>query len=137
MDVLADPKLLDAKAKSEASLRDWINADPKRKEAYGDPWAKNAEALAVKKRIFKPYVMLEGSFGIQGELFQYAKLLVRAANERQKPDAERLTAYHDARLPALEAELGSTAPVYPDLEKPNSPFLFPSCGRCWARMMIW
>ncbi len=122
MDVLADPKLLDAKAKSEASLRDWINADPKRKEAYGDPWAKNAEALAVKKRIFKPYVMLEGSFGIQGELFQYAKLLVRAANERQKPDAERLTAYHDARLPALEAELGSTAPVYPDLEKTELAF---------------
>ncbi|GFE92180.1 S46 family peptidase [Acetobacter persici] len=122
VDVLADPKLLDAKAKSEASLRDWINADPKRKEAYGDPWAKNAEALAVKKRIFKPYVMLEGSFGIQGELFQYAKLLVRAANERQKPDAERLTAYHDARLPALEAELGSTAPVYPDLEKTELAF---------------
>ncbi|KXV67718.1 peptidase S46 [Acetobacter malorum] len=122
VDVLSDPKLLDAKAKSEASLRDWINADPKRKEAYGDPWAKNAQALDVKKRIFKPYVMLEGAFGIQGELFQYAKLLVRAANERQKPDAERLTAYHDARLPALEAELGSTAPVYPDLEKTELAF---------------
>lgn len=120
--VLSDPKLLEAKAKSEADLRDWINADPKRKETYGDPWAKNAQALAVKNRIFKQYVMLEGSFGLQGELFQYAKLLVRAANERQKPDAERLTAYHDARLPALEAELGSTAPVYPDLEKTELAF---------------
>jgi hypothetical protein len=66
--------------------------------------------------------MLEGSMGLQGELFSYAKLLVRAANERQKPDAERLTAYHDARLPALEAELGSTAPVYPDLEKTELAF---------------
>ncbi|MCG0994046.1 S46 family peptidase [Acetobacter indonesiensis] len=120
--VLADPKLLDAKAKSEASLRDWINADDSRKKTYGDPWAKNAKALAVKQQIFKPYAMLEGSMGLQGELFSYAKLLVRAANERQKPDAERLTAYHDARLPALEAELGSTAPVYPDLEKTELAF---------------
>ncbi|GAN59977.1 dipeptidyl-peptidase [Acetobacter cibinongensis] len=120
--VLADPKLLTAKAKSEAELRDWINADPSRKATYGDPWAKNAQALAVKRRIFKPYAMLEGSFGIQGELFSYASLLVRAANERQKPDGERLSAYHDGRLPALEAELGSTAPVYPDLEKTELAF---------------
>lgn len=114
--VLADTKLLAAKAKSEAELRAWINAEEERKKTYGDPWAKNAQALAVKQRIFKPYVMLEAGMGVRGELFGYAKVLVRAASEQQKPDAERLSAFHDARLPALEAELGSTAPIYPELE---------------------
>ena len=120
--VLADSKFLMAKVKSETELKNWINVDPERQKLYGDPWAKNTQAIAVEEQIFKPYMMLERSSGLGGDLFAYAKLLVRAADERQKPDASRLSAYHDANLPALEAELASVAPVYPELEKTELAF---------------
>ena len=31
------------------SLQDFINADPKRKQEYGDPWAEISKAVSVQK----------------------------------------------------------------------------------------
>ncbi len=120
LQTLADPKMLAAKQQAEDSLRQWINADPQRKAQYGDPWATLAPALVAERRLFTPYVMLEGTRaprGFGGDLFGYAKTLVRGAAERAKPDADRLSEYHDAKLPAIEAQLGSSAPVHPHLEQ--------------------
>jgi peptidase S46-like protein len=121
LQTLADPKLIATKQKAEDALRAWINADPKRKQQFGDPWAKLAPALEAEHRLYTSYSMIEGSRrnprGFQGELFGYAKTLVRGAAERAKPDAERLSEFHDSKLPAVEAELGSSAPVHPQLEQ--------------------
>ena len=120
LQTLADPKMLAAKQQAEDSLRQWINADPKRKTEYGDPWATLAPSLAAESRLYTPFVMLEGTRaprGFGGDLFAYAKTLVRGAAERAKPDATRLSEYHDARLPALEAGLASSAPIHPGLEQ--------------------
>ncbi|WP_240758920.1 S46 family peptidase [Lichenicoccus roseus] len=120
LQTLADPSMLAAKQKAEDSLRQWIDADPQRKNQYGDPWATLAPSLVAERRLFVPYVMLEGTRaprGFAGDLFGYAKMLVRGAAERAKPDADRLSEYHDAKLPAIEAQLGSSAPVHPNLER--------------------
>ena len=118
---LADPKLMAEKRKSEDALRQWIDADPQRRAKFGDPWATLKPALAAERRLYLRHAMLEGTrrtpLGFMGDLFGYAKLLVRGAAERAKPDADRLSEFHDSRLPAIEAELGSPAPVHPQLEQ--------------------
>ncbi len=121
MQTLADPQLLMAKQKQEDALRGWIDADPQRRAQFGDPWARLAPTLDAERRLYPSYVMIEGGRrsprSLQGDLFGYAKLLVRGAAERAKPDAERLSEYHDSRLPAIEAQLGAAAPVHPQLEQ--------------------
>ena len=42
---------------------------------------------------------------------------MRAAEERAKPNAERLPEYTDSRLPLLEKEVLDAKPVYPALER--------------------
>ena len=121
LQTLADPAMIAGKQKREDALRGWIDADPGRRAQFGDPWAKLAPSLDAERRLYTKYVMIEGGRrnprGLQGELFSYAKLLVRGVAERAKPDAQRLTEYHDAKLPAIEAELGAAAPVHPQLEQ--------------------
>ncbi|HZC35234.1 MAG TPA: S46 family peptidase [Chthoniobacterales bacterium] len=54
--------------------------------------------------------------GFNSQLFRIARCLVRAAEERQKPDEKRLPEYRESALPALEVGLFSEAPIYDDLE---------------------
>jgi hypothetical protein len=51
-----------------------------------------------------------------GNLFKYARLLLRAAEERAKPNGERLPAYRDSAQKSLELELFSKEPIYDDYE---------------------
>ncbi len=117
---LADPKMMETKLAAEKSLKDWIDADPQRKTQFGDPWAQLVPVLAKERQLYQRYVMIEGgrsARGFSGELFGYARTLVRGAAERAKPDTQRLSAFHDANLPAIEAALESTAPVHKDLDE--------------------
>ncbi len=117
---LAAPVTMASKRAFEDGLKAWIDADPKRQAAFGDPWAKLAPALATERRIYVRYAMVEGTrapAGFAGDLFRSARLLVRGAAERAKPDGQRLSAFHDANLPALRAQLASAAPVHPALER--------------------
>jgi len=47
----------------------------------------------------------------------YAVSLVRAADERAKPDSERLPAYTDSALPLLEKRTLDPEPIYPWLDQ--------------------
>ena len=121
LQTLADPAMIAAKQKYETDLKAWIDADPARRATYGDPWTTLEGSIAKERALYGRYSMIEGGhrspLGFMGDLFEYAKTLVRAAAERAKPDAQRLSAYHDANLPAVEASLQSTAPVHADLDQ--------------------
>ena len=120
-----DPALIARRRADDQALLDWINADPSRKQAYGDPFAVIKATLAPERALFPRYAMLEsrgGALGIDSDSFVIARALVRAAAERTKPDADRLPAFRDANLPALEAELFSSRPIYPDLERAKLAF---------------
>jgi Peptidase S46 len=52
-----------------------------------------------------------------GDLLQLARALLRAGDERARPDGERLREYRDANLPALAQEVLSPAPIHPALER--------------------
>jgi hypothetical protein len=121
---LRDPKLMAKKRQSEQALRNSIAADPRKKQEYGGAWdaiAKGRRDLATyerDRRFLDPTistVILPAGFN--STLFGYARTLVRLADENQKPDAQRLPEFMNARRAALEANSFSTAPIYDDFEK--------------------
>ena len=116
-EALLNPALMEAKRKADTELKAKVNADPKLKADIGDPWAEIAKAQTERVALAKPYYFLETRAGGGSSLFGYARTLVRAAEERTKPNAERLREYADARLPLTERGLLAARPIEPDVEQ--------------------
>jgi hypothetical protein len=114
---LKDQDLMAKKAADEKELQQFVNANPERKQQFGDPWSAIAKAVDVQKQIYKPQLYLDARAGFRGELAGYARMIVRAAVQKQKPSNQRFRGYQDAQLPTLETQLFSTAPVYKGLEQ--------------------
>ncbi len=114
---LQEPAVFELKRAQERELREFVAADPVRQGKYGAAWDEIARAVAVQKAIGKRRDWIEGGGQMWSRHFTYARMLVRGAAERAKPDAERLREYTESKLPALTQRLFSTAPIYPDYEK--------------------
>ncbi|NII09733.1 S46 family peptidase [Oleiagrimonas sp. C23AA] len=117
LSALGNESFIEKKKSDDAALRKWIAADASRRTKYGDPWGELEKAQQASARLRDRYAMIERGQGFDAGLFDDARMLVRAAAERAKPNSERLPAYRDANLPALEQELSSTAPVYPKYQE--------------------
>lgn len=113
---LNDPAVFEAKRKEEESLKAFVAADPKLSEEIGDPWSAIAEATRVSREIETAYNMLEGAGGFRTGYFGLARTLVRGADERAKPNADRLREFGEAGLPRVEQGLFAERPLYPDFE---------------------
>ena len=79
-------------------------------------WKNVAEAQKVRAAILHRYTVLERGAGFNSTLFDIARTLVRAAEEKAKPERDRLREYTEAKRPSLELELFSTEPIYKDYE---------------------
>jgi hypothetical protein len=114
---LQDKTLIQRKRQSEEALRKSIAADAKRQKEYGDAW----DAIATAHKGLASYVkerrFLDLANGFNTTLFGIARTLVRLAAESEKPNAERLPEFTDARRASLELALYSTAPIHTDFEK--------------------
>jgi len=113
---MLDPGLLAAKRDAEQRLRQAVAARPDLVESV-DAWDRIAEAQKAMAENTLRYSLLEGRHGLQGDLFSIARTLVRAAEERPKPNAERLREFGDAGRESLEFQLFSEKPIYDDLEQ--------------------
>ncbi|MGC1458235.1 MAG: S46 family peptidase [Steroidobacteraceae bacterium] len=82
-----------------------------------DPWEQIARAQDRRRLLSLPYSYIEGAAGFDSQLFNYARTLVRAAEERPKPNDERLHEYTDGALPRMEQMLHADIPIYPNLEE--------------------
>jgi hypothetical protein len=112
---LLDKSIMDAKAADEASLRKAFKANPKNASA-SDPWEEIAQAMKLQRDVFLQFNYLERLRGFASGLPQIARVLVRAAAEKPKPNQDRLREFRDSGLPSLEQQLFSTAPVYKNLD---------------------
>jgi hypothetical protein len=113
-EALNDPALLAEKRQSEQDLK--AKAALKMGPAFGDPWGEIGKAQQALAALYVPYRQVErGPSG--SKLFSYAKTLVRAAQEREKPSADRLPGYGDSQLPLLEKEVLDVEPVDAPLEQ--------------------
>jgi Peptidase S46 len=116
-DGLLDKQLMAKKAADEKALREFESADAKRQTEYGDPWAAIDKAVAVQKEMFLPFIYVDNLAGFRGKLAGYARTIVRATTEKEKPSNQRIRGFQDSALPTLEQRLFSTAPVYKDLDQ--------------------
>ena len=108
---LDDSRFAAQLAQNEAALK------AKAGGRVGDPWGDVARADADYRDLFLDYYFLEQRAGWQSQLYSYARRLVRAAMEREKPNADRLSGYTDSALPLLEKQLTDPVPTYPWLER--------------------
>jgi hypothetical protein len=81
-----------------------------------NPWQQIELASARERALYLPYNFIEGGAGFNSILFRYARLLLRAADERSKPNAGRLREYTQASLPRIEQQLYARVPVYSEVE---------------------
>jgi hypothetical protein len=106
---LNDPEFVGKLAAAEADLK----AKTPGSTAAGNPWQQIDAAVAGYRDLYIPLRFATP----QSDLFDYAQTLVRAAEERAKPNSERLPGYTDSNLPLLAKQLLDPRPVYPWLEE--------------------
>jgi hypothetical protein len=124
---LLDPQIWSALRAREQKLRNPAAAgrDPKSKStiaAYDR--IKRAQAEIAKNAPVYNYLEQErpSTIGYRqprafvSNLFKYARLLLRAVDERAKPNGERIPQFRDSARESLELELFSTEPIYDDYE---------------------
>jgi hypothetical protein len=112
---LLDQSIMGAKAADETRLRTAFKGDSKNSEV-GDPWGEIAKAIKLQESIYPQLTYLERLRGLSSQLAQVARVLVRAAEERARPNPERMREFRDSNLASLEQQLFSTEPVYKALD---------------------
>src|SRR6059058_5182363 len=122
---LLDPQIWSALETRERKLHDAIGHEAKFKSALSAyDRIKRAQAEIAKNAAMYNYLEQErpvtvgyrGPRAFSGSLFKYARLLLRAADERTKPNGERIPAFRDSAHESLELDLFSTEPIYDDYE---------------------
>jgi hypothetical protein len=114
--VLRGPGFLDARRAEELILRARIAADPKLLTEIGDPWAEVAQAEKSRIADEPAWRLLESEAGGGSQLFTWARILVRAAIERAKPQSARLPEFSDSRLEQTRKFALDDRPVASELE---------------------
>ena len=132
---LRDPKLMELKRQEESELRAAVARDPKlrgglrRRPGTSSPRpTRSTPSSTSRTGCWRP-AAIRGS-----DLFRIARDVVRLAEERPKPNDQRLREYRDSALPGVEASLYAAIPIYRfdgdrrDRRLPRVP-----AGSRWAR----
>jgi hypothetical protein len=112
---LLDPEFMFKKKAQEKALRAAVVKNPDLKDA-AKAWDTIAKAQKVRIANIRKYTVLEGGGGFNSTLFNYARTLLRAAEEYPKPNQDRLGEYADAKKKSLEQKLFSGQKLFADYE---------------------
>jgi Peptidase S46 len=124
---LLDPEIDRSLKAREQKLRDAMTKDAKWKgtlAAY-DRIRKAQEETAKVLPVYNYYETFRGRAtatyraprGFYSTLFKYARRILRAGDERPKPNGERFPEFRDSNRESFELDLFSTEPVYEDVEQ--------------------
>jgi hypothetical protein len=120
---LQDPAVLDRKRADEKALRQRIDQDEGLQKRFGSAWGAVEESVQAMRKLYRANQLLEGAgrglgnpWAFNSTLFNFARTLVRHAEEKDRPNAERLREYQDANLDSLKQLLFSPAPIHADFE---------------------
>ncbi|MBJ7484509.1 S46 family peptidase [Brevundimonas sp.] len=115
MRALTDPGFMAARTAAETDFRS---------KAGDQVFADLSAIQPALRELYPAMALLEGGTGVGttpvaggSQLFAWARTIVRGAQERAKPSAERLPEFGDARLSAAQTALFANRPVYPGLEQ--------------------
>jgi Peptidase S46 len=112
---LKDKQVMAEKQADEARLESAFKVASEGKST-NNPWQEIAGTVKVQREIYLPLTYIERNRGFNTHLAYFARWIVRATEEKTKPNEKRLREYRDSALPSLEQELFSTAPIYKSLE---------------------
>jgi len=124
---LLDPDIDRSLKAREQKLREAMSKDAKWKGALAayDRIKKAQEETAKILPVYNYYESFRGKQGASyraprgfySALFKYARRLLRAGEERPKPNGERFPEFRDSNRESLELDLFSTEPVHEDMEQ--------------------
>ena len=112
---LHDPEFFGAKIAAEATFKKHLADRADGQDALA-AFARIADAQKAIAKIATRQRLLEGLVAFNADSYGLARHLLRAGDERPKPNGERLKEYSDARRESFEQQLFSDKPIYPDLE---------------------
>ncbi|MGE3803422.1 MAG: S46 family peptidase [Gemmataceae bacterium] len=112
---LLDPAIMKTKVDAEKKLRSFV-AEKAELKQYADAWGQIEAVEKVLIKHMKERRALELGAAFNTTLFDIARTLVRAAEEKGKPDGDRLREYRSSALSSLEQGLFSEEPLYDDYE---------------------
>ena len=110
LDALHDDSLMTRKKDEESTLRALASL-PAPTLGSKSNRLRSASARSICLTTF-----IEGGAGFNTILFRYARLLLRGADERLKPNTDRLREFTDATLPRIEQQLYARVPIYAEVE---------------------
>ncbi|HEV2806102.1 MAG TPA: S46 family peptidase [Chthoniobacterales bacterium] len=124
---LLDPADWGSIEQREKKLRDAMNGNPQYQPSLA-AYDRIRQAQEATAKVLPVYSYFETFRGRQGAsyraprsfnstLFKYARRVVRAADERPKPNGERFPEFRDSNKESLELDLFSSEPVYEDIEQ--------------------
>jgi len=113
---LLDPALMAKKKAEEEKLKVAVANQANANELL-QSWDKIAEAQRVIGQNALEYNMLERANAFNSTLFDIARTIMRAVEEKPRPSGERLREYRDSNLESLEFQLFSEEPIYDDFEQ--------------------
>jgi len=116
-EALQDPELMRQKRADEAALKAFVMAEPIWRASTGAAWAAIERAQERYRALEKEFGAIERNRGFMSQHFVFARTLVRGAEERSKPNADRLPGFVDSKLAEVEQALFSPAPIYPEFER--------------------
>jgi hypothetical protein len=114
---LIDARFMAAREAAEAEFRRRVAGNAELAREIGDPWVDLAALQPELRRLYPAFYMLETRAAGGSQLFTWANQIVRAAQERARPSAERLVEYGDARLPNVQRQVLAERPTYPALDR--------------------
>ncbi|HTD38611.1 MAG TPA: S46 family peptidase [Candidatus Limnocylindrales bacterium] len=115
---LVDPAFFASKVSQEKKLRAAVAAKPALRQ-YASAWTEIERLQPLRQSIGRRAAAATGAMpGLLGT----ALTLVRAADERTKPNAQRLPEYTDQNLTRLQRVLTVQTPRFPDLDEVNLAF---------------
>ena len=117
-DALLDPALLREAAQKRKGAARLRSPRIPRSPPRPTPGTRSPRPQDTWRNILVPHSFIEGGAAFNSQLFGHARTLVRAAEERAKPNDERLPEYTEARLPAVVQNLKADRA---DLPGPRGP----------------
>ncbi|HSV64015.1 MAG TPA: S46 family peptidase, partial [Chthoniobacterales bacterium] len=124
---LVDPEVWASIEQREKTLRDGMNGNAQFQSTLAayDRIKQAQDAISKVAPVYNYFESFRGGRGAAyrapraffSTLFKYARRLVRAAEERPKPNGERFPEFRDSNKESLELDLFSTEPIHEDVEQ--------------------
>jgi hypothetical protein len=109
-------------AAGEQDLQQRVRRNRAAQREVGDAWGEITRAQTSYRAMFYQYQYLEARAGERSLLFGWARDIVRGGAEREKPDAERMRRFTDARLANVAQSINANRPVTPEFEEVHLAF---------------